>query len=108
MTENKGELQRFYNRRAKVAFDNNGYIVEAKNLLDVMWGKENLDEEVIGKHITEFAALLKRYEADNGCYDSFMKIVFPQFNYKDDINIKKSKQLSLKKFLNKKLFKTPN
>ena len=39
MTENKGELQRFCNRRAKVAFDNNGYIVEAKNLLDIMWGK---------------------------------------------------------------------
>ena len=63
----------------KVTFDNNGYIVKAKGFISVMWSTENQDEELIGKHITELAKILKKYAANQENYISFLENVVLKF-----------------------------
>ena len=58
-TNNKNENKNltFSCGNTKVTFDENGYIVNAKDFSFVMWSTQNQDENLIGKHITQLAAI---------------------------------------------------
>ena len=58
--QKQNKFQTFSCGRAKVTFDENGYIVNAKDFSAVMWCTPNQDEELIGKHIIELAKILKK------------------------------------------------
>ena len=84
----ENDYQTFSCGNTKVTFDNNGYIVNAKGFTSIMWGKTNQDEELIGKHITELAKILKEYAANQENYISFLENVVLSFyerNSKDTL-----------------------
>ena len=72
-------FQTFSCGNAKVIFDENGYIVKAKNFSAVMWCAPNQDEELIGKHIIELAKILKKSTANRENYISFLENVVLEF-----------------------------
>lgn len=87
--DKKNDFQTFSCGNTKVTFDNNGYIVKARGFMSVMWGNQNQDEELIGKHITELAAMLKKYAANQEIYINFLENVVLKFyerNKKENIN----------------------
>ena len=69
----------FFNGKAKVTFDDNGYIVQIKDLSTIMWCTPNQDEELIGKHIVELAAMLKIYGSVHDVYIGFLENVVLDF-----------------------------
>ena len=75
----QNDFQTFSCGDTKVTFDNNGYIVKAKGFISVMWSTENQVEELIGKHITELAKILKKYAANQENYISFLENVVLKF-----------------------------
>ena len=83
--QKQNKFQTFSCGRAKVTFDENGYIVNAKDFSAVMWCTPNQDEELIGKHIIELAKILKIID-------------FLNANYKDKITLT---DLSNKFFISK-------
>lgn len=72
-------FQTFSCGNAKVTFDENGYIVKAKDFYAVMWSIPNQDEELIGKHILELAKILKKYASYHENYVSFLENVVLKF-----------------------------
>lgn len=79
LLDNQNMFQTFSCGNAKVTFDENGYIVNAKDFSTVMWCTPNQDEELIGKHITELAKMLKNYAANRETYISFLENVVLKF-----------------------------
>jgi len=77
--QKQNKFQTFSCGRAKVTFDENGYIVKAKDFSTVMWCTPNQDEELIGKHIIELAKILKKYAASRENYISFLENVVLKF-----------------------------
>ena len=73
------KFQTFSCGRAKVTFDENGYIVNAKEFSAVMWCTPNQDEELIGKHIIELAKILKKSASYHENYVSFLENVVLKF-----------------------------
>lgn len=72
----------FFNGKAEVTFDDNGYIVKTKDLSTIMWCTPNQDEELIGKHIVELAAMLKIYGSVRDVYIGFLENVVLDFYIK--------------------------
>ncbi|MGM9875795.1 MAG: hypothetical protein ACI310_01015 [Bacilli bacterium] len=77
----------------KVSFDDNGYIVEASNFSNFMWWcTQNIDEKLVGKHITELARLIKENALNVDVYINFLENVVLKFyeislkNYKKTID----------------------
>lgn len=87
---------------AKIIFDNNGYIIETKNLTSIMWATQN-SEELIGKHITEFLKKLKKNASSKEIYYGFLEIVVNEYLKpteeikKESLNKEKIKTLTLKR-----------
>ena len=77
--EQQSKFQTFSCGNAKVTFDDNGYVIKAKDFSVVMWCTPNQDEELIGKHITELAKILKRAAASRENYISFLENVVLKF-----------------------------
>ena len=75
----QNKFQTFSCGRAKVTFDENGYIVNAKDFSAVMWCTPNQDEELIGKHIIELAKILKKSASYHENYVSFLENVVLKF-----------------------------
>jgi len=73
------KFQTFSCGRAKVTFDENGYILNAKDFSAVMWCTPNQDEELIGKHIIELAKILKKSASYYENYVSFLENVVLKF-----------------------------
>lgn len=86
---NTSEYQTFSCGNTKVMFDNNGYIIKAKGFMSIMWSTEKQDEELIGKHISELAQLLKKYAVYKDNYISFLENVVIEF-YKNIANNNKT------------------
>ena len=68
----------FFNGKVEVTFDDNGYIVKTKDLSTIMWCTPNQDDELIGKHIVELAAMLKIYGSGD-VYIGFLENVVLDF-----------------------------
>lgn len=63
-----------------------------------MWGTENLDEKLIGKHITELAELLKKYSVNKKCYIDFVtNVILPFYDYYAYINNDNNVKIKIKK-----------
>lgn len=91
------KVQTFSCGKAKVTFDENGYIVKDKDFQAVMWCTPNQDEELIGKNIIELTKILKKSTASHENYISFLENVVLKF-YEDSDNkheIKEEKGKSL-------------
>jgi len=59
-----------------IAFDSNGYIVEAKGFGGLIWSTSiNLDKELIGKHVDELAEMLKKMGVSTNEYLKFEETV---------------------------------
>ena len=55
-----------------VAFDEKGYIIEAKGFGSLIWWPNtNIDEDLIGRHVDELAEMLKKYGANKENYYLF-------------------------------------
>ena len=55
-----------------VAFDEKGYIIEAKGFGSLIWWPNtNIDKDLIGKHVDELAEMLKEYGANREVYSDF-------------------------------------
>ena len=63
--------------KVKIKVSRDGYIMAAKGLSLIMWSvnPDNINNEVIGLHVSKFAEILKENEAYPGNYDSFCKNV---------------------------------
>ena len=72
-------LQTFSCGNAEVTFDENGYIVKAKDFSVVIWCTPNQDEKLIGKHIIELARILKSNALSRENYISFLENVVLKF-----------------------------
>ena len=77
--QEQNKFQSYSCRRAKVTFDDNGYIVKAKNFSSIMWCAPNQDEELIGKHIIELAKILKKSVSYRETYITFLENVILKF-----------------------------
>lgn len=77
--QKQNKFQTFSCGTATVTFDDNGYIVKAKDFSTVMWCTPNQDEELIGKHIIELAKILKKSVAHRENYISFLENVVLKF-----------------------------
>ena len=77
--QKQNKFQTFSCGSAKVTFDENGYIVKAKDFSAVMWSIPNQDEELIGKHIIELAKILKKSASCHENYVSFLENVVLKF-----------------------------
>ncbi len=64
---------------AKIIVSENGVIEKTENLYSIMWWNEILNSEIIGKHITYFADLLKKYRRVVELYNGFVEKVLPDF-----------------------------
>lgn len=55
-----------------ITFDSNGYIVDAKGFGRLMWSKSNnIDNDLIGKHIDELSEMLKENARSRSIYLEF-------------------------------------
>lgn len=103
----ENQLIKFSCGNTKVIFDNNGYIVNAKGFMYVMWMPLDKDEELIGKHITELAEMIKKYAVNPQHYISFLENVVIKFYENRDAYYSettvKGKQKMKKYYRNNKL-----
>lgn len=83
---------------AKIWLDEDGYIIKAEGLLGVIWGKLDLDEKVIGKHVIELARIIKKYSLNNEGYVNFLENVVLDFYAKKELLNKKQKKLTRKNY----------
>ena len=84
--QEQNKFQSFSSGYAQVTFDENGYIVNAKDFLTVMWCTPNQDEELIGQHIIDLAKILKKSATRYESYISFLEnvvLVFYETQAKD-------------------------
>ena len=77
--QKQNKFQKFSCGRAEVTFDENGYIVNAKDFSFVMWCTPNQDKELIGKHIIELAKIFKKSALYYNNYVSFLENVLLKF-----------------------------
>ena len=55
-----------------VIFDSKGYILEAKGFGSLMWtSSQNIDKDLVGKHVDELAEMLKNNGASRDVYPNF-------------------------------------
>lgn len=55
-----------------VAFDEKGYIIEARGFSSLIWWPNtNIDKELIGKHVDELAEILREYGGHTESYYDF-------------------------------------
>ena len=100
--QQQNKSQTFSCGNAKVTFDENGYVVKAKDFSAVMWCTPNQDEKLIGKHIIELAKMLKKSAAYRENYISFLENVVLKFyetQVKDSVNELEVKEEKGKTFI---------
>ena len=80
----------------------NGIIEKAENMHGmngIMWGTENLENELVGMHIIDFAELLKKYAISENIYYGFIKdVILP--DYQKYIDNEKDLKNKIKKINN--------
>ena len=62
-----------------------------------MWGKLDLDEKVIGKHVIELARIIKKYSLNNEGYVNFLENVILDFYAKKELLNNNQKKITRKK-----------
>lgn len=102
--QKQSKFHMFFNGKAEVTFDDNGYIVKTKDLSTIMWCTPNQDQELIGKHIVELAAMLKIYGSSRDVYIGFLENVVLDFYIKKVKN--RAHELEIKEEKGKTLIRT--
>ncbi len=55
-----------------ITFDSKGYIIEAKGFGCLMWStNQNIDKDLVGKHVDELAEMLKKNGINRNVYLDF-------------------------------------